>query len=639
MPVTPALKKEFLLSTPAQRKSNVAVRDSHGSGGRPSLSLYCGTRRQRGCQEHVYARTSSERSSPPLSAVLHTHDTTAFDLSQLSDELVTEATQHPTHPAPPPKDVLRLPLSSIPSSSESRDRRSTSTPSIQERPLLPSDAHPPLPRCASASACGRCAELEEAAQKTAEEGARKTQDLQDECARLQAEAQRMRDENAALSAKSAAASLRCDELQRTMAAEAAAHDTQRSKDAARLCALQKRHTEVTDENAALKGKLHFLRDAIVRDLDSLKHRPASVPRGHKEGDTRSESGSSGRQPSTSTKVLPTPTQPVRLGSSSTFHDDDTSVASPVDKSVGHSIPFGAFEDLKIVRAGKAGGAAVQLEAACTAVEADSTTPHTPKTPVAAKKVDVELLLLQGANLSGDPAVHHRVIRALREVTRTPGSGCVLPILGTAVVEGSLYAVAERAAGSVTLQDYVQRRRNSGSPFTQGEVLTVAKKILRGLHDVHQRCSHRDLSTLQIVMSGDPYVTGFTTLKVRRFGLTRAPPLLEFTSPESIETRTFSNENDMWSFGVVMYEVVTYGLVQAFSGKTQAAVEKEVLDLYRAAKPIFTKPPCCSQELWDALIAPCFKPSQQRPTAEQLLLLLESGKLRTGADIPLSEPSV
>ena len=249
--------------------------------------------------------------------------------------------------------------------------------------------------------------------------------------------------------------------------------------------------------------------------------------------------------------------------------------------------------------------------------------------------ELELILLQEDTPTADAHdVHETVLRLLRDMSVKSRSGVLLRVFGMTAMHGALYAVAERCSTTSTLQEYVHRRRVTGSPFTQGEVVVLAKAILTGLGEIHAHCAHRDLSSLQVMITNDPYITSFTTVKLRGYGLTRAPPLLEFTSPESIVSRSFSKENDMWSFGAVMYEVVTYGMVQAFAGETQAEIKKEVLKKFERGQELFTRPSSVSSMLWEQLFAPCFLGAKRRTAAVVLAKQIDRASLRTDLDVPM-----
>eukprot|EP01060_Flectonema_neradi_P014403 TRINITY_DN2109_c0_g2_i2.p1 TRINITY_DN2109_c0_g2~~TRINITY_DN2109_c0_g2_i2.p1 ORF type:complete len:1017 (+),score=260.56 TRINITY_DN2109_c0_g2_i2:427-3051(+) len=243
--------------------------------------------------------------------------------------------------------------------------------------------------------------------------------------------------------------------------------------------------------------------------------------------------------------------------------------------------------------------------------------------------DVDLILLHEGDVNDEvTAVHIEMISKLKQCENK----LLAKYFGVVQSHKGLYAVAERPSGLVTLQQYAKRRRRSGNAFSAKEVTHLMICIAEALSMLHNKqVTHRDLSSFQVCVSSTPYITSSTAVVVRRFGLTRAPPLLEFTSPESVKTRSFSCQNDIWSLGVVFWEILTYSSCLAFTGSTQKEVEKEILSKTASGESIFPQPAGCPSLVWD-VVSPCFEPERSRPNAEQVLT-----KLRSLKEIILSKP--
>ena len=251
---------------------------------------------------------------------------------------------------------------------------------------------------------------------------------------------------------------------------------------------------------------------------------------------------------------------------------------------------------------------------------------------------IELVLLHEGVITPEiTAAHSEMMTKLK---LCENSSNLTNYFGIVHAPGGLYAVAERKPGMVTLQQYTRRRRRGGNAFSAKEVLIIMTKIVTAISNLHShQVTHRDLSSFQICISSTPYITSSTLLYVRRFGLTRAPPLLEYTSPESVKTRSFSKQNDIWSIGVVFWEILTYSSCLAFRGTTQKEIEEEILLKTANGESLFNQPKGGSQ-LWDA-VSPCFRVAAERPNAEQLLqelnILKDSSQRVAFSDITLPDP--
>lgn len=87
------------------------------------------------------------------------------------------------------------------------------------------------------------------------------------------------------------------------------------------------------------------------------------------------------------------------------------------------------------------------------------------------------------------------------------------------------------------------------------------------------------------------------------------------APESINTLSFSAASDVWSFGVVLWELFTYG-EQPWSGYTGEQIQTEV-----NSGQLLSQPDLCTPEYYD-LMRECWAPEpDDRPSFASLLLRL------------------
>ena len=172
-----------------------------------------------------------------------------------------------------------------------------------------------------------------------------------------------------------------------------------------------------------------------------------------------------------------------------------------------------------------------------------------------------------------------------------------------------------------LLDYMTK--GEGQNLKLPNMIDIGTQVANGMGYLEsQHCIHRDLIAWNIQV-GEGY-----TVKIGGFDLARLlvdgkysarkgdmfP--VRWTAPEAIMLNKFTIKSDVWSFGVFLTELVTYGRVP-YPGMTDDEVLAQVKQGYRMPRP-----PGCPDPLYNTMLE-CWKTKpEERPTFEFLVYQLE-----------------
>ncbi|XP_022089777.1 tyrosine kinase receptor Cad96Ca-like [Acanthaster planci] len=181
----------------------------------------------------------------------------------------------------------------------------------------------------------------------------------------------------------------------------------------------------------------------------------------------------------------------------------------------------------------------------------------------------------------------------------------------------------------SLLDHLRKNRPqspSGKTPTSGELVTFAMQVAKGMAYLsRQKIVHGDLTTRNILLGQRMVCKVSNAARVRNVVENVAEGRLgiRWMSPESICASVYTTMSDIWSFGILMWEIVTYGSTP-YPGMSAREVSNRLKVGYRMERPEH-----CSPELYSVMQACWDDNPKKRPSFRTLSLdlekLLTSGK--------------
>jgi Tol biopolymer transport system component len=227
--------------------------------------------------------------------------------------------------------------------------------------------------------------------------------------------------------------------------------------------------------------------------------------------------------------------------------------------------------------------------------------------------DVAIKVLPTA-FSADPGRMRRFEQEARAVARLSHPN-VIVVHDVGTHHGSPYVVTELLEGADL------RHRLSDGPLTESRAIELATEIADGLAAAHEGgIVHRDIKPENLFVKTDGH------LKILDFGLAKLTPLTApdddltrttsgldstepgmvlgtagYMSPEQVRGEAVDHRSDVFSFGVVLYEMLSGR--RAFSGESVADIISAVLK--EEPVPLLTCSPKISPQL-DRLVTQCVR---------------------------------
>ncbi|XP_048835998.1 LOW QUALITY PROTEIN: fibroblast growth factor receptor 1-A [Brienomyrus brachyistius] len=234
---------------------------------------------------------------------------------------------------------------------------------------------------------------------------------------------------------------------------------------------------------------------------------------------------------------------------------------------------------------------------------------------------------------------------------------IINLLGACTQDGPLYVIVEYASKG-NLREYLRARRPPGMEYCYNpdqvpvenmsikDLVSCAYQVARGMEYLaSKKCIHRDLAARNVLVTED------SVMKIADFGLARDIHHIDYykkttngrlpvkwMAPEALFDRVYTHQSDVWSFGVLLWEIFTLG------GSPYPGVPVEELFKLLKEGHRMDCPSTCTHELY-MMMRDCWHavPSQ-RPTFKQLVedldrtLAMSSNQEYLDLSVPLDQYS-
>ncbi|NWH74482.1 TXK kinase, partial [Piaya cayana] len=163
---------------------------------------------------------------------------------------------------------------------------------------------------------------------------------------------------------------------------------------------------------------------------------------------------------------------------------------------------------------------------------------------------------------------------------------LVQLYGVCTHHKPLYVVSEFMENGCLL-NYLRQRRGK---LSRDVLLDMCQDVCEGMEYLERNCFiHRDLAARNCLVNAEDVV------KVSDFGMTRyvtddeyisssgAKFPVKWSAPEVFHFKKYSSKSDVWSFGVLMWEVFTEGKMP-FESKSNSEVVREISQGNRLYRP-------------------------------------------------------
>ncbi|XP_038056025.1 fibroblast growth factor receptor 3-like [Patiria miniata] len=244
------------------------------------------------------------------------------------------------------------------------------------------------------------------------------------------------------------------------------------------------------------------------------------------------------------------------------------------------------------------------------------------------KVDVAVKILKKSADADVVADFEKEIAVQRDLMKHPN---IVSMLGYCMETQPFYLILEYISGG-NLQKFLRDKKDAwrddpvegAQPACPFQLLTFASEIANGMDYLSTMgCIHRDLATRNILLSDD------LVCKLSDFGLARDVSETEqyertslglipvrWLALECLVENTYTTMSDVWSFGVLLWEIVTLG-AHPYRGMSASQIIDALVEGFRLPTPAH-----CNKQLY-TVMKECWRISPtRRPSFSNLKRILD-----------------
>ncbi len=228
-----------------------------------------------------------------------------------------------------------------------------------------------------------------------------------------------------------------------------------------------------------------------------------------------------------------------------------------------------------------------------------------------------------------------------EILRRLNHPNIVQLLDAIESHGRRYLIMEFVEGG-SLREKLDGTQRLGIRQALSLSIEIADALTRAHH---LNIIHRDIKPANVLLAGDgtPRLADFGVARIEQLGLTRAGTIIGtigYISPELLQGKSANAQSDVWSFGVMLFEMLTGALPFKEDHSAAGLIRSILNDPMPDMESLRPELPTGLIDLVSRMLAkePAERIPSFRVVGTELESLLEGQKKRAGVRLTPQEPS-